>query len=85
MAVNKDYLAVIYMRDVVHIIEMHSLRDGKYLWDLDIPIGTVTGVGADRDGVDLFYKISTFLHPGIIYRYDFNTNPNTIKVCDKNN
>ncbi len=83
VAVNKDYLAAIYMRDVVHIIEMRNLYDGKYLWDIDTPIGTVSGISADRNGVDLFYKIASFLHPGTIYRYDFTTNPNTIKVSQK--
>lgn len=80
VAVNNDYLAVIYMRDVVHVIEMHNLADGKYLWDIDTPIGTVSSVSADRNGTDFFYKITTFLSPGTVYRYDFSTNPNTIKV-----
>ncbi|XP_054157272.1 uncharacterized protein LOC128955623 [Oppia nitens] len=80
VAVNKNYMAVIYMRDVVHIIEIHRLSDGQYLWDVDTPIGTVNGISGDRDGKELFYKISSFLSPGVIYRYDFNTNPNTISI-----
>ncbi len=83
VAVNKDYLAAIYMRDVVHIIEMRNLYDGKYLWKIDTPIGTVSEISADKNGVDLFYRIASFLQPGIIYRYDFTTNPYTIKVSQK--
>ena len=83
VAVNKEYLAVIYMRDVVHIIQIHNLADGKYLWDVDTPIGTVSSVSAERTDTDFFYKITSFLHPGIIYRYDFSTTPNTIKVSSK--
>ncbi|CAG2115619.1 unnamed protein product, partial [Medioppia subpectinata] len=80
VAVANDYLAVVYMRDVVQIIEIHNLNDGRYLWDIDTPIGTVGGLSGDRDGKELFYKMTSFLNPGIIYRYDFNTNPNTISV-----
>ena len=80
IAVNNNYLAVIYMRDVVHIIQIHRLFDGKYLWDIDTPIGTVSSVSAERNDTELFYKITSYLHPGIVYRYDFNTNPNTIRV-----
>ena len=80
VAVNKDYLAAIYMRDVVHIIQIHQLKDGKHLWDADTPVGTVSSISAKREDKSLFYKITSFLQPGIIYRYDFDTEPNTIKV-----
>ena len=74
VAVNNHSLAVIYMKNVVQSIEIHNLVNGKYLWNVDIPIGTVDSISAQRTETDLFYKITTFLEPGIIYHYDFSTN-----------
>ena len=69
---NKNFLAIVYMRDVIDIIQIHELLDGKYIRTLDTPISTVNGVGTTD--TELFYKLTSFLLPGIIYQYDFKTN-----------
>lgn len=82
VAINNDSLVAIYLRDVVHIIQIHNLVDGKYLWDADTPVGTISGMTGRREDSVLFYRITSYLLPGIIYKYDFGTNPHTITVSN---
>jgi len=70
-AVNKDVLVVCYIRDVVSVIELHSLTDGKFLRELKFPIGTITSFSGKRKHSEIFYHLTSFLTPGIIFHYDF--------------
>lgn len=86
IAVNREYLVAVYMRNVTNVIQIHNLKDGKYLFDVETPIGTVNSISGSRNSTEFFYKITSFLHPGIVYRYDFNASLaiNKIKVLHTN-
>jgi prolyl oligopeptidase len=44
--------------------------DGKPRGEIPLPsLGTVAGLGADRDGDDLFYGFTSFLTPTAVYRH----------------
>lgn len=79
LVVNKDFLVAVYMIDVVNVIQVFKIT-GEFLFDVDTPIGTISSISGKVKGTEFFYKFTTFLSPGIIYRYDFSVNPNKIKV-----
>lgn len=70
--VNQDILVVCYIKHVVNVIELRRLNDGSFIRELKIPIGTVTSFTGKRKHSEIFYFITSFLTPGIIYHYDFN-------------
>lgn len=78
--VNKNNLVIVYMIDVVNIIQIYELDTGKYLFDVDTPIGTISSLDGDKNGTEFFFKFSTLLSPGIIYRYDFSVKPNKVDI-----
>lgn len=80
MVVNQDYLISVYMIDVVNVLQVFKLQTGQFLFDIDTPIGTISSIGGKVKDQEFFYKFSTFLSPGIIYRYDFSVKPNKIKA-----
>jgi prolyl oligopeptidase len=55
------------------VLELFTL-DGKEAGKIDLPtIGTVSTVGGDMEGDDLFYFFSSISHPPAIFRYEFAT------------
>ena len=68
------------MIDVVNVIEVYDLHTGKYLFDVDTPIGTISSISGRIQDQEFFFKLTTFLSPGIIYHYDFSVEPNTVHV-----
>jgi len=84
MVVDEDKLIAVYSRNVINIIEIHNLTDGKYIESVDIPVGTVSGISGQRNGNDFFYKVQTFLTPETVYRIVFSNNTITNNVSEKN-
>lgn len=74
VAVNRDYLGVVYMKDVIDYIEIYGLKDGKHIKTLNTTIGTIETIDAKRQDSELFFKVVSFLSPGTVYRYDFKGN-----------
>ncbi|CAJ0643000.1 10713_t:CDS:10 [Entrophospora sp. SA101] len=72
LVADKTNLVVIYMHDVKEKISIYELLTGKFIKDLPIPIGNVNGIKGDEKRSELFFKVGSFLNPGIIYRYDFS-------------
>lgn len=70
--VNHDILVVGYIRHVVNVIELRKLSDGSFIRELKFPIGTITSFTGKRKYSEIFYYLTSFLTPGIIYHYDFN-------------
>jgi prolyl oligopeptidase len=70
--VHGDNLVVIYIRDVINIIELHELKSGKFVRQIDIPIGTIVSFSGRRKQSEVFFYLTSFLTPGIMYHYDFN-------------
>ena len=79
MPFNKDYLVVVYMKDVIDSVVIHNITDGKVVKELTMPmIGTVNGLGAN--GSKILIKMTSFVTPGIIYEFDFNNRDMKVQV-----
>ena len=71
-------LFVTYLRDVVPHVYVYSLN-GKMEREVKLPdIGTISGFGGKRDDSLVFYTMSSFTNPSIIYKYDILTGNSTI-------
>ena len=65
-----DQLFCVYMRDAAHRIERFGLN-GEHLGEIALPaLGSVMALNARRDDDELFYGLTSFLHPGSSFRYD---------------
>ncbi|KAG0345385.1 hypothetical protein BG004_003749 [Podila humilis] len=68
---NKNKLVVAYMHDVKDCLYIHDLATGKFLQQINVPIGTISGMTGHRGDNELFFAFSSFLSPGTLFRYDF--------------
>ena len=71
--VNQSHLVLVYMRSVRNVISVHELKTGKKLRELDVEIGSVQGMTGRKQDSAVYFKLVSFLNPGVIFRYDFNT------------
>lgn len=84
VAVDGDKVAALYMRDVSHIIQIYSLTDGSHIRDVDTPVGIdVKEMDGERNRTELFFKVVSFLNPGIIYKYDLKTGQQQVSSNNK--
>jgi prolyl oligopeptidase len=66
-------LVLQYTRDACSVVKLATV-EGEILGEIELPApGTVWGFGGRQDETETFYEFSSFLHPGVIYRYDFTT------------
>ncbi|XP_054168827.1 prolyl endopeptidase-like [Oppia nitens] len=82
---NNDVLIACYIKDVVNVIELRRLSDGQLLTDkpsLDLPMGAITGFSGKRKQSEIFYYLTSFLIPGVIYHYDFKSKPKIFKQIE---
>ncbi|MCE7791979.1 prolyl oligopeptidase family serine peptidase [Salipaludibacillus sp. CUR1] len=72
MVANGKFVAV-YLDKAVHKISVYGL-DGQFVNTIPLPAqGSLTGITASKDDREMFFGITTYLNPGIIYVYDMET------------
>lgn len=78
-AVDNDKLVIARLQDVKHVTSVYSLYTGEKLYDLPLPQGSMIGsmTGKRKQGF-MFYSFSSFISPGITYRFDFDTAKHTV-------
>ncbi|KAK3254265.1 hypothetical protein CYMTET_36516, partial [Cymbomonas tetramitiformis] len=69
-ACQGDALLLMYMQDVKHVLQLHSLRAGKLVKKFDIEIGCISSLNSRRTESEFFFKLSGFVTPGDVYRCD---------------
>ena len=78
ICVNENYLVLAYNKDVHHILYLHSLEDGKFIKEIILPsFGTAYTSGYRKDR-EFFCFFTSFLYPGTILRYDFESNESLV-------
>ncbi|ODM95949.1 Prolyl endopeptidase, partial [Orchesella cincta] len=78
--VNEDKLVLKYLEDVKSRVEIRSLHNGTLIQHLQIPLGAVDSFGGKKSNTEFFFRVVSFLTPGIIYRVDLTTAPYEAKV-----
>ncbi|KAF9128836.1 hypothetical protein BGW39_004687 [Mortierella sp. 14UC] len=71
--VNGDKLVLVYMHDVKDVMVVHDLKTGKFIRQINIPVGNIGGVSGRREDKEIFITFYSYLSPGTIYRYNFET------------
>ena len=68
-----DYLVAEYMHDATN--QLHLLdRAGKLVDNVKLPtLGTISGLGGEWNGTELFYGFQSFAVPPSVYRIDLKT------------
>lgn len=71
--INHDKMLVVYMRDVVDVVQLHEIATGKFIKEFTLPtLGTINALSGRREHTEFFYQFTSFLHPGTIYHYKFS-------------
>lgn len=78
--VNGNQLVVSYMSDVKHILQIRDLDSGSLLHRLPVDIGSVGGVFARRKDTTFFFRFTSFLTPGVIYKCDLSSEAPEVRV-----
>lgn len=69
ICVAQDRLVLQYLCNVSSQLRVHALADGAFLANVALSgIGTVSGLSARRRDTDVFFKFTSFLTPGDIYK-----------------
>lgn len=77
--VNQSYLLVNYMKDVKDVLYLYRLNDGSFIRELELPgLGSINDFSCKKTDPDMFYKFTSFVNPGTIYRYNFDTDTTNI-------
>eukprot|EP00741_Cyanophora_paradoxa_P022561 tig00000248_g21786.t1 len=67
---HSDKLVLTYLHDVKELIRVHDLT-GAFVREVPLPtLGAIAQLSARPEDSDIFYKFTSFMHPGTIYRYD---------------
>ena len=72
-AVIHHTLVAAYMHNASDTLRMFTLS-GEPAGQVDMPeIGSLTGVSGRPDDDDMFFGVTSFVHPAVNYRYDFTS------------
>lgn len=70
---NDKYLLLHYSIDVHDVLQMHNLENGLLIKNIEMPsLGTIS-FSCQKHQDEFFYKFTSFLYPGTIYRYSEKT------------
>ncbi|XP_033249298.1 prolyl endopeptidase-like [Drosophila miranda] len=73
LCAHHNKFVVCYIRDVKSVLQAYEMETGKMLQQFDLDIGTLAGISGDKKYSEIFYGFTSFLTPGLVYRYDFAT------------
>ena len=62
--------SVLQFYDIFSFVKVFDLSTGLYQFDFPLDIGSVVGFSGEKKHSEIFYKFSSMITPGIIYRVD---------------
>lgn len=54
-------------------MSIYDLSSGRFVKTLPIEIGSIDSLTGRKKDQEMFFKLSSFLNPGVTYRFDFQT------------
>ena len=78
LCVDNNKLVTIYLEDVKNTLFISELSTGKLIQQLPLDIGSIDSIAGRKEDSEMFFKFSSFLNPGILYRYDFSTSSTSV-------
>ncbi|KAK9059885.1 hypothetical protein SSX86_020589 [Deinandra increscens subsp. villosa] len=80
LPVSGNRMIVSYLSDCKHVLHIRDFATGDLLHKLPIDIGSIDYISARRQDTEFFVKISSFINPGVVYRYDLKPEVPDTKV-----
>lgn len=83
----RKYLVCCYLSRMKSLLQLRKLRDGLLVCNMPFELGTITGYSGRPFDTEFFFKFSSFLNPGKVYRVDLNSSylssekPTTKNCC----
>lgn len=71
--VDNNKLVLGYIRNVISVLQVHSLNSGELLQTFPLDLGCIVAFSGNEKHSEIFYQFVSFLTPGIIYHYNFKT------------
>ena len=71
--VHQNKLVLKYLTNVHHTLSILDLYNPTRRISLPLDLGTLSLSGAERKQTEFFFKFTSFVHPGIVYHYDCQT------------
>ncbi len=72
--VDQNKIIITKLKDVKHVVTVHDLETGKYLYDIPLPMGSmIYSLSCKKKDNYAFYNATSFLLPGVTYKFDFST------------
>ncbi|XP_062890055.1 prolyl endopeptidase-like [Mobula hypostoma] len=68
--VNDKFLVLNYLKDVKDTLQLYDLATGRFLKDLPLDVGSISGYSGRKKNKEIFYQFTSYLTPGIIYHCD---------------
>lgn len=75
LLLRSDKIVLKYLVDVKSQLEVRSLPDGSFIQQIDIPTGSIGSSWGKKTHNELFFRVVSYLTPGIIYRVDLSHAP----------
>ncbi|KAF5777702.1 putative prolyl oligopeptidase [Helianthus annuus] len=83
LPINRNQMIVTYLSDCKHVLQIRDFESGALLHKLPIDIGSIDYISARREDNMFFVKFSSFINPGVVYRYDLKpTGPDSKVLRD---
>jgi prolyl oligopeptidase len=76
--VDATNLILVYQKDVKHVVSLHTLPTGKFVETLPVEIGSIDSLTGRKQDKEMFFKLSSFLNPGVTYNYKFGDKKLTV-------
>ncbi|CAG7825492.1 unnamed protein product, partial [Allacma fusca] len=72
--VNQNYVLLVYIDEVKHSLELVDLKNTTQKTMFPLPPGTISSLsGAKKNSTEIFFRHSSYISPGTIYKCDLST------------
>lgn len=76
--IDNKYLVLKYIQNASHILQVHNLKNGKFINKVDAPKHCSIKYNASDNSNEFFYTCESFLMPKTTYCYSFKTKKSTL-------
>lgn len=69
--INSNKLVTVHMQQVKNVVSLYDISTGNRIKQLPLEIGSIVSITGRKQDSEMYLKLTSFLNPGVIYRYQF--------------